>query len=56
MRLIMINHPRVVSIEDYKPLIGVEAVERILKKAKPLLDFHVANINSTLFTGAGWRN
>jgi hypothetical protein len=31
----MINHPRVVHIEDYETLIGAEAVERILKKASP---------------------
>jgi trehalose synthase len=47
----MINHSRVVSIEDYEPLIGAEAVDRILKKAKPLRDFHVVNINSTFYGG-----
>jgi|GEM_PF-5535970 len=30
----MINHSRVIHIEDYQPLIGAEAVERILKKAE----------------------
>ena len=43
----MTNHPRVVHIEDYRPLIGAEAVERILKKAKPLQDLHVVSVNST---------
>lgn len=47
----MINHPRVVHIEDYRPLIGAEAVERILKKAKPLQDLHVVNVNSTYYGG-----
>jgi trehalose synthase len=47
----MINHPRVVHIEDYQPLIGAEAVERILKKAKPLRDLHVVNVNSTYYGG-----
>jgi trehalose synthase len=47
----MINHPRVVHIEDYHPLIGAEAVERILKKAKPLRDLHVVNFNSTYYGG-----
>jgi len=47
----MINHLRIVSIEDYEPLIGAEAVERILKKAKPLRDLHVVNINSTYYGG-----
>ena len=47
----MINHPRVVDIEDYSPLIGEEALERILKKAKPLQDLHVVNVNSTYYGG-----
>jgi trehalose synthase len=47
----MINHPRVVQIEDYSPLIGEEALERILKKAKPLQDLHVVNVNSTYYGG-----
>jgi len=47
----MINHPRIVHIEDYEPLIGAEAVDRILKKAKPLRDLHVVNINSTYYGG-----
>lgn len=47
----MINHPPVVHIEDYQPLIGAEAVERILKKAKPLRDLHVVNVNSTYYGG-----
>ena len=47
----MTNHPRVVHIEDYRPLIGAEAVERILKKAKPLQDLHVVNVNSTYYGG-----
>jgi trehalose synthase len=47
----MINHPRVVDIEDYSQLIGEEALERILKKAKPLQDLHVVNVNSTYYGG-----
>jgi trehalose synthase len=47
----MINHPHVVHIEDYSPLIGEEALERILKKAKPLQDLHVVNVNSTYYGG-----
>jgi len=47
----MINHPRVVHIEDYHPLIGEEALARILKKAKPLQDLHVVNVNSTYYGG-----
>ncbi len=40
-----------VRIEDYEPLIGAEAVERILKKAGPLQDRHIAHINSTFYGG-----
>ena len=47
----MINHPRIVHIEDYRPLIGAKAVERILKKAKSLQDLHVVNVNSTYYGG-----
>jgi trehalose synthase len=39
------------SVEDYEPLIGAEAVERILKKASSLQDLHVENINSTYYGG-----
>jgi len=42
---------KVVQIEDYEPLVGGEAIERILRKAKPLHDLHVANINSTYYGG-----
>jgi trehalose synthase len=35
------------SVEDYLPLIGPEAVERILGKAQALRDLHVVNVNST---------
>ncbi len=38
-------------IEDYEPLVGVETIERILKKAGTLKGFHVANINSTYYGG-----
>lgn len=38
-------------IEDYEPLVGAETVGRILKKAKMLEGFHVANINSTYYGG-----
>jgi trehalose synthase len=38
-------------IEDYEPLIGSEAVERILTKAGALRGFHVANVNSTYYGG-----
>ena len=38
-------------VEDYEPLIGGDAVERILAKAKRLAGFHVTNVNSTYYGG-----
>jgi len=40
-----------VQISDYKPLIGKEAVERIVEKARPLKDLRVVNVNSTYYGG-----
>ena len=42
---------RLISVEDYQPLVGAEAVERILKKAARLHDLHVVNVNSTYYGG-----
>ncbi|SME93507.1 trehalose synthase (ADP-glucose) [Tistlia consotensis] len=39
------------SVEDYLPLIGPEAVTRILAKAAALRDLHVVNVNSTYYGG-----
>lgn len=38
-------------VEDYEPYIGKEAVERIIEKARPVEDIHVANVNSTYYGG-----
>jgi trehalose synthase len=38
-------------IEDYKPLVGEEAIDRIWQKAESLRDLHVAHINSTYYGG-----
>lgn len=43
--------PKLIQIEDYEPLIGIETVERIREKAKSLQGFHIANINSTFYGG-----
>ena len=40
-----------VQISDYKPLIGKEAVERIVDKARALRDLRVVNVNSTYYGG-----
>ena len=42
---------RVTQIGDYDPLVGVETIDRIMKKAKPLQHLHVANVNSTHYGG-----
>jgi hypothetical protein len=47
----MLNHPFIVHVEDYEKFIGAQAVERILKKARPLQDLHVVNVNSTYYGG-----
>ena len=39
------------SIDDYEPLIGSAAVGRIGRKAEPLRDFRVVNVNSTYYGG-----
>lgn len=39
------------SVEDYEPLIGADAVERICRKAESLRDIHVVNISSTYYGG-----
>jgi trehalose synthase len=42
---------KLISVEDYEPLVGAETVERILKTAERLRDLHVVNINSTYYGG-----
>lgn len=42
---------RLISVPDYEPHIGAEAVERILAKAHRVRDFHVVHVNSTYYGG-----
>jgi trehalose synthase len=42
---------KLTSVEDYEPLIGGEAVERLLKKVEALRDLHLVNVNSTYYGG-----
>jgi trehalose synthase len=42
---------RMAQIEDYEPFVGAETIDRIIRKAKPLHDLHVVNINSTYYGG-----
>ncbi len=47
----MKNHSWLVSVEDYEPMIGFEAVERITRKAQRLRGLRVVNISSTFYGG-----
>lgn len=47
----MKNHSWLVSVEDYEPMIGFEAVERIIRKAQRLRGLRVVNISSTFYGG-----
>ena len=42
---------KLTAVEDYEPLIGAEAVERMLKKVEALRDLHIVNVNSTYYGG-----
>jgi trehalose synthase len=42
---------RLITVEDYEPLVGSATVERIVQKASRLQDFHVTHINSTYYGG-----
>lgn len=42
---------KMISVEDYEPLVGSETVERLLKKAEALRDLHIVNVNSTYYGG-----
>ncbi len=42
---------KLITLEDYEHLIGSESVNRIRKKALPLQDLHIANVNSTYYGG-----
>jgi trehalose synthase len=47
----MVKPDKIVQIEDYLPLIGEEAVQRIADKAAVLSDLHIVHINSTYYGG-----
>ncbi len=47
----MDNFQNIITIENYKKLIGQEAIDRIKEKAYHLRDLHVININSTYYGG-----
>jgi trehalose synthase len=39
------------SVEQYQPLIGAEATERIVRKADRLRALHVVHVSSTFYGG-----
>jgi trehalose synthase len=43
--------PKIVTIEDYRDIVGDKVIERILKKVKNLENCHITNINSTYYGG-----
>lgn len=47
----MTSHPWRVAIEDFAPLIGEEAVERIVHKARRLRGLRVLHVSSTFYGG-----
>jgi len=47
----MLRHHRIVHVDRYKHLVGAETIERIRKKAQPLRDIHLVNVNSTYYGG-----
>lgn len=53
MDLLLTEDPPVhlTSVEDYEPLIGADAVTRILRKADNLHDLHLENVSSTYYGG-----
>jgi trehalose synthase len=42
---------KLISVEDYEPLIGADTVDRVLSKARRLSGLHLLNINSTYYGG-----
>lgn len=42
---------RLVTLDDYVPLVGEEVVERVAAKARRLRDLHIVNVNSTYYGG-----
>lgn len=47
----MKTQQKIIKIENYEPYIGGEAVERILRKAERLKNYHVIHVNSTYYGG-----
>ena len=44
-------HGKLLSLDDYRPLVGDPVVDRIRDKARPLRGLHVTHVNSTYYGG-----
>jgi trehalose synthase len=47
----MDQHHKLITLQDYEPLVGSDAAERIGKKAAQFKDYHIVNVNSTYYGG-----
>lgn len=47
----MTTQHRLLHIDDFVPLVGKDAVERVYEKARPLQSLRVAHVNSTYYGG-----
>jgi trehalose synthase len=47
----MIDKIRLTTVDDYINLVGEDTVQRIKRKAEPLTDLHIVNVNSTYYGG-----
>ncbi|MFO0754327.1 MAG: glycosyltransferase [Thermodesulfovibrionales bacterium] len=42
---------RIITAENYEKYVGPATVERVLRKARPLRDYHIVSVNSTYYGG-----
>ncbi len=47
----MTSRQKLWDVDDYRQFTGNEAIDRILEKAEPLRDIHVAHVNATYYGG-----
>jgi trehalose synthase len=49
--MVSINEHKIIKLEDYEELVGMEMIDRVFEKARKFNDLHVVNINSTYYGG-----
>ena len=47
----LLNTPHLTTLKDHAQIVGEQTIERILRKAQALSDFHITHINSTYYGG-----